>query len=281
MRTFAKLAAIAATSTLALAACSTATEPAKDAAPAADGAAAEVVTLRVGASPTPHAEILQFVDENLAADAGLDLEITEYTDYVQPNVALDAGDLDANYFQHVPYLEEEMATKGYTFEHGAGIHIEPMGIYSTTVKSLDEVEDGAEVIIPNDATNGGRALKLLAANGLLTLADGVANPTVADITENPKNLSIVESDAAAVPIQYGDAALGVINSNFAIENGINPTADALAIEDGADNPYSNILAWKAGSDKLDSVKKLDELLHSQEVADFINSTFEGALIPAF
>ena len=271
-----KVLALTAASTLALTACAGGS---KDN-PAANDTQGDLVTLKVGASPTPHQEILEFVQENLAADAGLNLEITPYTDYVQPNVALDAGELDANYFQHVPYVEEEVATKGYNFEWGSGVHIEPLGIYSTSYKSLDEVKDGDEIVVPNDATNEGRALKLLAANGLITLDETVENPTPADVTGNPKNLKFTESDAAAIPIQYADAALGVINSNFAIENGIKPTEDSIAIESGEDNPYANILAWNKGSEKLDAIKKLDELLHSPEVAEFIASNYDG-VIPAF
>ncbi|MCI5826510.1 MAG: MetQ/NlpA family ABC transporter substrate-binding protein [Arcanobacterium sp.] len=275
-----KLIALAAASTFALAACTQPTEPAgKNGASAAKTSG--TVTLVVGASPTPHSEILKFVKDNLAKDAGLDLQIKEYTDYVQPNVALDAGELDANFFQHIPYFDKEVSTKGYKFEHGAGIHIEPIGIYSTSVKDLKAVPEGGTVVIPNDATNGGRALKLLEAQKLLTIKAGVDNPTKADIVANPKKLNIVESDAAAVPIQYADAALGVINSNFALENGLNPSKDALAIEPGVNNPYSNILAWNKNSKKLEAVKKLDKLLHTPEVAKFIKDNFKGVVFPAF
>lgn len=278
-RSFIKILALAASSALALTACSSSTDTdgTKEAEQSTDG----VTTLVVGASPTPHAEILTFVADNLAEEAGLKLEIKEYTDYVQPNVALDAGELDANYFQHIPYVEEEVATKGYSFEWGEGIHIEPMGIYSESYTSLDEVKDSDEVVIPNDATNGGRALKLLAAQGLIGLDESIENPTVADIKDNPKNLKITESDAAAIPVQYGDAALGVINSNFALENGLNPAEDSIAIEDGKDNPYSNILVWSTDGKNLDAVKKLDELLHSEEVAQFIRDNFDGVVFPAF
>lgn len=277
-----KLFALAAATTLALAACSSDadTETTTDAT-ATEGGAAEVVTLTVGASPVPHADILQFIDDNLAADAGLDLEITEYTDYVQPNVALDAGELDANFFQHVPYFDAEVAEKGYEFEHGPGVHIEPFGLYSEVVESVDELEDGAVVVVTNDPSNQARGLKLLQQEGLITLAD-VENPTIYDIEDNPKNLDIRESEAPAIPVQLPDVDLAVINGNFALEAGLVPSEDAIALESGVDNPYSNVLAWNAGADNLEAIQKLDELLHSPEVAQFIEDTYpNGEVVPAF
>lgn len=277
-----KLFALAAATTLALAACSSDadTETTTDAT-ATEGGADEVVTLTVGASPVPHADILQFIDDNLAADAGLDLEITEYTDYVQPNVALDAGELDANFFQHVPYFDAEVAEKGYEFEHGPGVHIEPFGLYSEVVESVDELEDGAVVVVTNDPSNQARGLKLLEQEGLITLAD-VENPTIYDVEDNPKNLDIRESEAPAIPVQLPDVDLAVINGNFALEAGLVPSEDAIALESGVDNPYSNVLAWNAGADNLEAIQKLDELLHSPEVAQFIEDTYpNGEVVPAF
>ncbi len=274
-----KLLALSAATTLALGACSNDADT--DATTDATTTGDETVTLVVGASPVPHADILQFVADNLAEDAGLELEITEYTDYVQPNVALDAGDLDANFFQHVPYFDSEVAEKGYEFEHGPGVHIEPFGLYSEKVESLDEVADGAVVVVTNDPSNQARGLKLLEQEGLITLAD-VENPTLYDVEDNPKNLEIRESEAPAIPVQLPDVDLAVINGNFALEAGLVPSQDAIALESGVDNPYSNVLAWNVNSDKLDAIKKLDELLHSPEVAQFIEETYpNGEVIPAF
>ena len=269
-----KLFAIASASSLALAACAT-----------GDNAASDVVKLNVGATPMPHAEILRFIDDNLAADAGIDLEITEYTDYVQPNVELDAGGIDANYFQHIPYLEDQLEQNpNFSFDHGEGIHNEPMGIYSEQYTSLDQVQDGDTVIIPNDPENGSRALQLLAANGLLVAPAGTSTLAVADFTgnanSNPKNLQITEEDAATIPANYAHAALGVINTNFALEANIDATKYGLAFE-GEDVAYPNVLVWNTDSDKLDAIKKLDELLHSQEVKDFINENYNGAVKPVF
>jgi YaeC family lipoprotein len=177
----------------------------------------------------PHAEILAYVDENLAAEAGIDLEIVEYTDYVQPNVALSEGDLDANYFQHLPYFDAEVAEKGYEFTASPGIHIEPYGVYSESVASLDELPDGAQVAVPNDPSNQARALVLLENEGLLTLAD-VENPTIFDVADNPKNIELSELDAAQLPRSLQDVDAAVINGNFALEAGLVPTEDAIALE---------------------------------------------------
>lgn len=185
--------------------------------------------VKVGASPVPHAEILAYGRDNLAAAVGLEIEIVEFTDYVQPNLALNDGQLDANFFQHLPYLEDFNAERGTDLVSVAGIHIEPLGIYSKTITDLDEVPDGAVVTIPNDATNGGRALNLLAANGLITLKpDAGFTATVADIVDNPKNLKITELEAAQLVRALDDAALAVINGNYALEGGLVPSKDARA-----------------------------------------------------
>ncbi|QOR44853.1 MetQ/NlpA family ABC transporter substrate-binding protein [Trueperella pecoris] len=273
-----KVFALLASAALALTACSSDADTKATTAPASEPGA---TTLVVGASPVPHATILQFVADNLAAEAGLDLQIKEYTDYVQPNVALESGDLDANFFQHVPYFDAEVADKGYSFEHGKGVHIEPFGLYSQKVKSLDELKDGAVVVVTNDPSNQARGLNLLAAEGLITLNDA-KNPTIYDIKDNPKNLQIKESEAPAIPVQLPDVDLAVINGNFALEAGLVPSKDALALESGADNPYSNILAWAKDTNKADAIKKLEELLHSKEVAQFIKDSYpNGEVIPAF
>lgn len=237
--------------------------------------------LRVGATPVPHAEILQFVKDDLAEEAGLDLAIVEFTDYVQPNVALSDGAIDANYFQHVPYLEEQVAGAGYDFTVVVPVHLEPLGIYSSRLTDLADLPDGGTVAIPNDPSNGGRALILLADNDLITLADtGDASPTVSDITDNPHNLNVVEIEAAQLPRSLADTAISVINGNYAIEANLNPLEDALALESAEDNPYANVLVVRTGEEDDPRVTTLAELLASPEVAAFIEETYQGAVIPA-
>ncbi|WP_104525452.1 MetQ/NlpA family ABC transporter substrate-binding protein [Blastococcus atacamensis] len=238
--------------------------------------------LRVGASPVPHAEILRYIDENLAEDAGLDLEITEFTDYIQPNVALDDGSLDANYFQTIPYLEEQEASAGYDFQALEPVHIEPLGIYSSTLTDLADLTDGATVAVPNDPTNAARALRLLEANDLITLADtGDAAPTSLDIEGNPKNLEISEVEAAQVPRSLTDVDIAVINGNYAIEADLVPAEDALALEAAEGNPNANLLVVRTGDEDDERIQQLEELLHSDEVRQFIEDTYEGAVLPAF
>jgi D-methionine transport system substrate-binding protein len=237
--------------------------------------------LKVGVSPVPHAEILQFVDDELAEDAGIDLELVEFTDYVQPNVALDDGSLDANYFQHEPYLEEQKAAAGYDFVAVAPVHLEPLGLYSDTVGSVDELPDGAQVAIPNDPTNGARALQLLADQGLITLADtGEASATVLDVETNPKNLKFVEIEAAQLPRSLPDVDAAVINGNYAIEADLSPAEDAIAAESPEGNPYANLLVVRAGDEDDPRIVKLAELLASDEVAQFIEETYSGTVISA-
>ena len=243
---------------------------------------ATTLTVKVGASPVPHAEILAYIRDNLAAAAGLEIEIVEFTDYVQPNLALDDGQLDANFFQHLPYLEDFNAERGTDLVSVAEIHIEPLGIYSKTITNLSEVPDEAVVTIPNDATNGGRALNLLAANGLIKLKDDVGfTATVADIVENPKNLKITELEAAQLVRALDDAALAVINGNYALEGGLVPSQDALALESGENNPYVNILVVKRGNENNEAILKLVELLTSPEVKAFIEEKYSGSVLPAF
>ncbi|HEY0733843.1 MAG TPA: MetQ/NlpA family ABC transporter substrate-binding protein [Herpetosiphonaceae bacterium] len=254
------------------------------ASPAASGSAAagQTVTLKVGASPVPHAEILKFVQDNLAAAAGLNIEIEEFTDYVQPNVALNDKQIDANFFQHVPYMEDQATQRGIDMVAVTSVHIEPLGIYSNKVKSLQEVADQAVVAIPNDATNGGRALQLLATNGLLTLEEGVGtNATVQDITANPKQLQIEELEAAQLPRSLEDTDIAVINMNYALEANLKPSTDALALEAGKDNPYANVLAVLRDRQSDPNIQKLAQLLNSPEVKQFIEEKYQGAVLPAF
>lgn len=243
---------------------------------------AKTESLKVGASPTPHGEILTYVKEHLAAEAGLELEIIEFTDYVQPNLALGDQQLDANFFQHVPYMEDFAAEHNLDLMALAAIHIEPMGIYSSKLSALSELQEGAIVAIPGDVTNGGRALQLLAAEGLLTLKEGVGfQATVQDIIENPKNLSIKELEAAQVPRSLEDADLAVINGNYALSAGLNPGTDALALESGEGNPYANVLAVLGSRKDEAKLKKLAELLTSAEVKQFLETQYEGSIVPAF
>ncbi|MEV8325419.1 MetQ/NlpA family ABC transporter substrate-binding protein [Kitasatospora sp. NPDC059811] len=238
--------------------------------------------LKVIASPTPHGQILKYVKDNLAAKAGLKLDIKEVTDYVTPNTAVQDGSADANYFQHVPYLEDFNKKHGTDIVSVEPVHLEPLGVYSKKVKSIADLPDGATVGLPNDATNEGRALKLLADNKLITLKDGVTTAaTPADVTGNPKNLKWKELEAAQLPRSIADLDAAVINGNYALDSGLKPATDALVLEKAEGNPYANILAVKKGKENDPRVKKLAELLHSDEVKKYIDDTFQGSVIPAF
>ena len=247
-----------------------------------DDAASADGTLKIGVSPVPHGEILKYVSDNLAAAEGLKIEIVEFNDYIQPNTALQDKQLDANYFQHIPYLEEEVASKGYTFTPLKPVHIEPLGVYSKTVKALTEVPDGGVVAIPNDPSNSGRALHLLAANGLITLKDGVGvKATEADVTGNPKNLTFEALEAAQLPRSLEDTSISVINGNYAIETGLSPATDSLALETGQDNPYANLVVVRTGEENDERIVKLEKLLHSPQVKDFIAQKYNGSVLAAF
>ncbi|MEV4344744.1 MetQ/NlpA family ABC transporter substrate-binding protein [Actinoplanes sp. NPDC049596] len=239
-------------------------------------------TLKVGVSPVPHGEILKYVADNLAAKEGLKLEIVEFNDYIQPNVALQEKQLDANYFQHIPYLEEEIASKGYKFTPLKPVHIEPLGIYSKTVKNLADIPDGGVVGIPNDPSNSGRALNLFAKNNLITLKDGVGvKATEKDITANPKNLKFKALEAAQLPRSLEDTAASIINGNYAIETGLKPATDALALETADNNPYANLVVVRTGDENDPRIQKLEKLLHSEEVKKFITDKYQGSVLPAF
>ncbi|NLL99485.1 MAG: ABC transporter substrate-binding protein [Tepidanaerobacter sp.] len=239
------------------------------------------IVLKVGASPVPHAEILNVVKPLLEAE-GIELQIVEFADYNQPNLRLADKDLDANYFQHIPYLESFSNDHNLDLTYTAKVHIEPMGIYSEKINDISELEDGAEIAIPNDPTNGGRALILLEQAGLLKIKEGVGiTATVYDIVENPKNLKITELEAATLPRVLGDVAAAVINSNYALEAKFVPTKDALVLESPQDNPYVNILAIRKGDENRPEIVKLSEALNSPEVKKFIEDEYQGAVIPAF
>ena len=238
--------------------------------------------LVVAASPVPHAEILTYVKDHLAKKAGLDLEVKEFTDYVTPNTATEDGSVDANYFQNQPYLDDFNKKNGTHIVPVVTVHLEPLGLYSHKVKSADDLKSGATIAVPNDSVNEARALKLLDANGIITLKDGVGNEaTPADITKNPKNLKFKELEAAQTPRSLDDVDAAVINGNYAIEADLKPAEEALVLESAKDNPYGNFLAVKEGNEDDPRVKKLAKLLTSPEVKKFIEDKYAGSVIASF
>lgn len=243
----------------------------------------ELQKIVVGASPAPHAEILKAANDVLK-EKGYELEIKEYVDYIQPNLALESGDLDANYFQHKPYLDTFNEENGTHLVSAGAIHYEPFGIYAGKSDSLDELADGAEVLVPNDVTNEARALLLLQDQGLLTLKeDAGLTATINDITENPKNLDIVELEAAQLPRSLQDADIAVINGNYAIEAGLKVT-DALAVEASdslAAQTYGNVVAVREGDEESNKTKALMEVLTSDDIKEFIETKYDGAVVPLF
>ncbi|WP_182187161.1 MetQ/NlpA family ABC transporter substrate-binding protein [Pectinatus frisingensis] len=247
---------------------------------AAGSSSSAKTVLKIGATPVPHAEILEQVKDDLAKE-GIDLQIQEFNDYVQPNMALNDKELDANFFQHIPYLETFNAEHNMDLVNAGGIHIEPMGLYSHKVKKLDELKNNAEIAIPNDPSNGGRALLLLQQAKLITLKDGVGvKATVQDIVDNPKNLKIKEIEAAQLPRSLDDVDAAVINTNFAVQANLVPAKDALVIED-ASSPYVNIIAVRKGDENRPEIKKLVAALQSEKIKKFIEEKYKGAIVPAF
>jgi len=253
--------------------------------PAASGGTSQTASsepLVVGASPVPHAEILNFIRDNLAERSGLELEVKEFTDYVLPNTALIDGQLDANYFQTPAYLADQEKARNFKATSIVGVHIEPLGVYSREITDLGAVPDGAQVAIPNDPTNEARALRLLAANQLITLNDNQSTTaTIRDITDNPKNLEFAEVEAAQTPRSLDDADLAVINGNYAIEADLTPSEDALALEAAENNPNANLLVTLPEAANDPRVKKLAGLLTSPEVKQFIDEQYKGAVLAAF
>ena len=245
-------------------------------------AGAETVKIKVGASPTPHAELLKVANEVLKPQ-GYEIKIVEYADYVQPNMALDGKELDANYFQHKPYLDDFVKEKGVNLVSIGAVHYEPFGIYAGRSKDLAALKEKAIVAVPNDTTNEARALLLLEANGLITLREGAGlTATVNDIQDNPHNLKIVELEAAQVPRVVGEVAYVVLNGNYALEAGYSVGKDALAYESAdseAAQTYVNVIAVKEGSQEAEKVKALVEALRSQEIKSYIEATYDGAVIP--
>lgn len=263
---------------LALAACGSA----EDEKTTGEGGKEESKTITIGASNGLHDIILEQA-KPILAEEGIELDIKPYQDYVMPNQDLESGDLDANYFQHIPYLETEIKDKGYDFVNAGGIHIEPIGIYSQKYKSLDELPEGATIIISNSVGDQGRILTLLEAKGLIKLDENVdkAVATVDDIVENPKNLTIDNSSAPEMLVTYyeeGEGDAVVINSNFAIDAGINPIKDSIAIED-SESPYVNVIAVRSEDKDNEAIKRLVEVLHSDEIQQFILDEWGGAVVP--
>ena len=262
---------------------STAAESKAEESTAAETTAADLKPVVVGASPAPHAEILEAAKPLMAAK-GYDLQIQEYTDYVIPNQALDGGDLDANYFQHKPYLDSFNEQNGTHLASAGTIHYEPFGIYAGKTTDLSALPDKAAVLVPNDVTNEARALLLLEAQGFIKLKEGAGlEATPNDIVENPKNLDIVELEAAQLPRSLADCDIAVINGNYAIEAGLKVT-DALATESSdslAATTYGNVVAVREGDENSDAIKALIESLTSPEVKAFMENTYEGAVVPMF
>ena len=265
-----------------LAACGSAEAPAEETTEGTE--AGEAVTLTVAATATPHAEILaQVVD--VLAEQGITLVVDEYNDYVTPNTAVEEGEVDANFFQHTPYMDQFNADKGTHLVSVAKIHYEPMGIYAGMTASLEELPDGATIAVPNDPTNEARALLLLEAQGLIEVDDAAGlNATPNDITSNPKNLQFKELEAPMLPQTVEEVDLSIINSNYALQGGLNPATDALASEDpdsDAAQTYANIIAVKEGNENNEAIQALVKALQSDAVREYINETYSGAVVPMF
>ncbi|WP_447005564.1 MetQ/NlpA family ABC transporter substrate-binding protein [Saccharothrix isguenensis] len=235
--------------------------------------------LRIGVSPVPHAQVLRYVADNLAASKGLEIEVVEFTDYVQPNTALVDGSLDGNYFQTVPYLDTFKAESGAALEWIGPVHVEPLGVYSKKHEALADLPSGARVAVANDATNEARGLKLLQDHGLIKVKPGTEKTaTIRDIAENPKNLEFVELEAAQLPRSLDDTDASVVNGNYAIDAGLKPASDALALERAEGNPNANGLVTRVELKDDQRVRDLLALLQSQEVEDYIEKTFAGSVL---
>lgn len=233
-----------------------------------------------GVSPVPHAEITEALQEEFKKE-GLEVEVKVFDDYVQPNLALDQGDIDANFFQHLPYLENFCKERNLDLVSIGKVHIEPIGIYSDKIKSLDEIKDGDSVLIPSDPTNGRRALLLLEKAGLITLTDNTKEDlTEKDIKDNPKNLDFSAADPANVANLYKDVTIAAINTNFALGAGLNPSKDALILED-KDSPYANIIVVKKGNENKEKFQKLIKVFNSEACKKFIEEHYNGEIYPAF
>lgn len=273
------VAAAAAALSLGLTACGTASDPA---AKSDSGAKAdESKALVVAASPTPHADILNYIKDNLAKKAGLNLEVKEFTDYVLPNTATESGQVDANFFQHKPYLDDFNKKNKTHIVPVVNVHLEPLGLYSKKSKDIKEIKAGQTIAVPNDTTNEGRALKLLADNGLITLNDGAGTDAKLSDIKDSKGLKFKELEAATLPRALNDVDAAVINGNYAIEADLKPAQDSLALEKADGNPYANFLAVKEGNEKDARVEKLAKLLNSPEVKKFIDDKYADSIVAAF
>lgn len=244
------------------------------------GATALAGELKVGATPVPHAELLNLVKEDLKSE-GVDLKVVEFTDYVTPNLALAEGELDANFFQHFPYLEKFSNERGLNLVSAGKVHVEPLGVFSQKIKDIKDLPDKATIAIPSDPSNGGRALILLHNNGIIKLNDPTnLYVTEFDIVENPKKLKFKPIEAVQLPRVLPDVEAAVINGNYALEAGFSPVEDSLLLE-GAESPYANIIAVKSGDESKEDIQKLLKALQSKKVSDYIGANYKGGVVPAF
>ena len=244
------------------------------------GATALAGELKVGATPVPHAELLNLVKEDLKTE-GVDLKVVEFTDYVTPNLALAEGELDANFFQHFPYLEKFSSGRGLNLVSAGKIHVEPLGVFSQKIKDIKDLPNKATIAIPSDPSNGGRALILLHNSGVIKLNDPTnLYVTEFDIVENPKKLKFKPIEAAQLPRVLPDVDAAVINGNYALEAGFSPVKDALTLE-GEESPYANIIAVKSGDESKEDIQKLLKALQSKKVSDYIGANYKGGVVPAF
>ena len=244
------------------------------------GATALAGELKVGATPVPHAELLNLVKEDLKSE-GVDLKVVEFTDYVTPNLALAEGELDANFFQHFPYLEKFSNERGLNLVSAGKVHVEPLGVFSQKIKDIKDLPDKATIAIPSDPSNGGRALILLHNNGIIKLNDPTnLYVTEFDIVENPKKLKFKPIEAAQLPRVLPDVEVAVINGNYALEAGFSPVEDSLLLE-GAESPYANIIAVKSGDESKEDIQKLLKALQSKKVSDYIGANYKGGVVPVF
>ncbi|TVX87108.1 MetQ/NlpA family ABC transporter substrate-binding protein [Paenibacillus agilis] len=263
-----------------LAACGSKPGESKDTTSGAQSGAAQTTKIVVGASPVPHAEILEHIKPKLK-EQGIELEVKTFTDYIQPNVQLHEKHLDANFFQHIPYMDDQNLKNGFKLVSAGSVHLEPIGAYSQKIKAVTELTNGSVVAIPNDVTNGGRSLLLLEKEGLIKLKEGAGlSATVRDIVDNPKGLEFKELEAPMLPRVLPEVDLALINTNFAIDAGLNPLKDALFIE-AKDSPYANILTTREDNKDSEAIKKVVAALQSDEVKKFIEDKYKGAILPAF
>lgn len=279
MKKLTKIAAVLLTAAVVFTGCGAKNTPNKSTAEPAQSESG-TVKLVVGATPSPHAEILNLIKPDLK-EKGIELEVKEFNDYVTPNTALDEKQLDANFFQHVPYMEDFAKQKNIKLVAVGKVHVEPMGAYSKKVKSKDEIKDGALIAVPNDATNEGRALLLLQKQGLIKLKDATAlTQTPKDITENPKSLKFKELEAAQLPRTIQDVDVAIINTNFALKGNLDPLKDTIFSED-KDSPYANVVTTRPDNQNDPAILELVKALNSEKVKKYLEDTYKGAIVPAF